>query len=329
MAKPSNRSNDVKAGAFVLSAAAVLFFLLAGIAHFNPFGPRAVPYRTYFKFAGGLEPGSTVRVGGLKAGRVTGLKPDPLDPTRIEVGLEVQRGTNVNKESVASLNALGMLGEYYLEITVGKPGAELIEPNGVILSKETPQLSDLVDRIDGLTRSAEQLMDTLRLDVQEVSARAGTVLENLKDATNERNRKNLADVLSKSNTLITQQSPKIDDITTNLRASSARIEPFIKDLQETRKKIDDVLANVQNSVSELRPEVRRDLDKLAETLDRTQKLIDEVNGTVARNNDDVDRMIEDFRQSARNLKEFTEELKQRPYSLIRVKPKPDRRVPKQ
>lgn len=320
--------NDVKVGAFVLAAVAVLFFLLAGIAHYNPFGQKAVPYKTYLRFAGGLEPGSMVRAGGLKVGRITDLLPDPNDPTRVEIQLEVRNGTSVTKESLASLNTLGLLGEYYLEITPGRAGASAIEPNGVISSRETPQLGELFDKIEGLSTGAQQLMDELSLNVKEVSARANTVLDNIKEATGERNRKNFEGVLSKSNALIAQQSPKIDDITSSLRASSAKIEPFIKDLQETRRKIDELIANTNGGISELRPEVRKDLDTLAETLGRAQRLIDEVNGTVVRNNDDIDRIVEDFRQSAQNLKELTEELKQRPYSLIRVKPQPDRKVPK-
>lgn len=320
--------NDAKVGALVLGSAAVLFFLLAGIAHYNPFGQKSVPYRTYFKFAGGLEAGSMVRVGGLKVGRITGLRPDPSYPTRVEIGFEVQSGTNINKESVASLNSLGLLGEYYLEVTVGKPGAALIEPNGVIPSKEMPQLSELFDKIDRLSTRTQQLMDELSINVNEVSARANIVLDNLKDLTGEKNRRNFEGVLAKSNLLIAQQSPKIDEITSNLRAGSAKIEPFVEYLQETRKKIDEVLGGIKRNASELQSEVQRDLDKLAETLERTQKLIDEINGTVVRNNDDFDRIVEDFRQSAQNLKELTDELKQRPYSLIRVKAKPDRRVPK-
>ena len=46
------------------------------------------------------------------------------------------------------------------------------------------------------------------------------------------------------------------------------------------------------------------------------------------NRNDIDTMLESFRRSSENLREFTDTIKQQPYSLVRVKAKPERKVPK-
>ena len=45
------------------------------------------------------------------------------------------------------------------------------------------------------------------------------------------------------------------------------------------------------------------------------------------NEENVNEMLENFRVSSENIERLTDELRQRPWSLIHVKPKPDRQVP--
>jgi hypothetical protein len=48
---------------------------------------------------------------------------------------------------------------------------------------------------------------------------------------------------------------------------------------------------------------------------------------VAVNQDDISQTIENFRVASDNVQQLTDELRQRPWSLIRVKPKAEREVP--
>ena len=81
-------TTETKVGAFVLPCLAVLMFTLIYLfnAHFRGGG---VPYRTYLQYAGGLEPGGDVLFGGIRAGKVTAVRPSPEDPTKIEILLEL------------------------------------------------------------------------------------------------------------------------------------------------------------------------------------------------------------------------------------------------
>ena len=83
-----------------------------------------VPYRTYFKNAGGMEPGTEVRYGGgPKIGRVTKVVPDPKDPTRMEIDFSIDPNVPLKTDSKATISSTSPLGENFLGLLAGTPQA--------------------------------------------------------------------------------------------------------------------------------------------------------------------------------------------------------------
>src|SRR5467141_3339512 len=118
------KSEQAMVGLFVLIAGAVLgatVFVLSGA-----FGGSASSYRAYFPFAGGLEPGATVRyAGGPKVGRVEKLQLDPKDAARIEITFSLRSGLPVKTDSHVRIMSLRPLGDNHLEIVPGTEKASL------------------------------------------------------------------------------------------------------------------------------------------------------------------------------------------------------------
>src|SRR5260370_10522232 len=85
-------------GLFVLIAGTVLVATVFALT--GAFGGTAATYRAYFTFAGGLEPGATVRyAGGPKVGRVEKLQVDPKDSSRIDITFSVKSGVPLTPAS--------------------------------------------------------------------------------------------------------------------------------------------------------------------------------------------------------------------------------------
>ena len=63
-------TTEAKVGAFVLASLAILTATTLYLANAQ-FSGSNVSYRTYLKYAGGLEAGAPVLFGGIKAGTVT------------------------------------------------------------------------------------------------------------------------------------------------------------------------------------------------------------------------------------------------------------------
>src|SRR5271170_2388129 len=100
-----SKREDALVGLFVLVAAGLLVVtvvLLSGLG-----GRGDIPYRAYFKNAGGLGPGAEVRsAGGPAVGRVTKVASDPQDPTRMEVDFSLDSKVPVKTDSVAEITSV-------------------------------------------------------------------------------------------------------------------------------------------------------------------------------------------------------------------------------
>src|SRR3989441_7177324 len=118
------KSEQAMVGLFVLIAGAVLVATVFALS--GAFGGSSSSFRAYFPFAGGLEPGATVRyAGGPKVGRVEKLQLDPKDTSRIEITFSVKSGLPVKADSRVKIMSLSPLGDNHLEIVPGNEKAVL------------------------------------------------------------------------------------------------------------------------------------------------------------------------------------------------------------
>src|SRR5690349_23044092 len=113
-----SKREQVMVGFFVLVACALLVVTVFAMS--GAFTGPAKTYRAYFPFAGGLEPGASVRyAGGPKVGRVEKLQLDPKNPSRIEITFSVKSGLPIKTDSHVKIMSLSPLGDNHLEIVPG------------------------------------------------------------------------------------------------------------------------------------------------------------------------------------------------------------------
>ncbi len=319
-------SNEAKVGAFVIVALVIFVATFISVANVQLAGERTV-YKTYFDFAGGLESGHMVRFGGLKAGVVSDIRPWEEDPTRIEVLIEMRDDVPVNAKSVARVASLSALGNNYLEVSPGEINAKRVQPGGTIDSIETVTLDDLTKKISDVTDTAQDLMKDVQQDFRRITEDAHVLLTNLQDLTGETNQQNIEKMLKNTNLLVEELRPRIDQVTTDISEILEKAQGLFDEFDKVAKSADVTLINVNKTVEETREPLKRDLEELELTLKEARELLDQIQALVAVNEQNVNESIENFRVASQNIEELTDELRQRPWSLIRVKPKPDRQVP--
>jgi phospholipid/cholesterol/gamma-HCH transport system substrate-binding protein len=331
----ARRGDEVKVGVMVIGAGAILILTVFMMMHYNPFHPSHDEYKINLKFAGGLEKDSIVRFGGMRRGKVVSVQLAAGNASAIEIILSLERGTPVKVDSVARLAALNALGENYVEISSGREDAPLLTPGQTIRSEETPEFTELLAGLNNLSGDARRLIGDLGKNLNRISDGADTLLANLNDATGAKNREALASILdgangviSNANDLISRSSPKIDAIATNLESTTEKLPPLIQRIDEATSRMNTLFGHLDDTLAENRPQMRKDLETLESTLAEARQLINDFAATLASNRNDIDMMVDNFRRSSENLQEFTKMIKQRPFSLVRIKPLPDRKVPK-
>jgi ABC-type transporter Mla subunit MlaD len=307
-------TTEAKVGAFVLGCFAILAFTVIYLMNAQ-FGGHTVPYRTYLRYAGGLEPGASVLFGGINVGKVTSVRPWTSDPTKIEILLNVKQGTPLNEKSVAKLGLTSVMSAASLSITTGGNDAKRLSPGSAIQSQEASSLDEIAGKLAVVADNANGLITQARGELEGITGDARSLLANLNTVTGKPSQQKIQAVLDNVNGMLASERPKIDRISDQLILLSQHA--------------DDTVQNVNGTISDIREPVRKDLVDLQNTLQQAKQLLGDMQVMVRANDYKIDDTVENLRVATDNLDQLTDSLKQRPWSLIRIKQPKERAVPQE
>jgi phospholipid/cholesterol/gamma-HCH transport system substrate-binding protein len=128
-------------------------------------------YLAYFaESVSGLNLHAPVKFRGVAVGSVREISLDPADPERVRLVMEVERGTPVKEDSVATLGVQGLTGIAYVELSGGTRGAPALAPS--------PGAAAPVIRTGpSLMRRLDTAGTTLLADLDESTRRVNDVLD--------------------------------------------------------------------------------------------------------------------------------------------------------
>jgi phospholipid/cholesterol/gamma-HCH transport system substrate-binding protein len=302
-------------GLFVLVAGALLVgtvFALGGMS-----GRQVKTYQAYFPFAGGVEPGTTVRYsGGPKVGRVEKVGIDPQNPSRIEVTFSVDADLPVKLDSRVKIMSMTPLGDNHVEILPGTVQSALAPAGTLLPSEAYVDLSSLMAQVQVIAPQAQQLMKTLDDRVTELKV----TLARVNDLLSAQNRSNLSAVLADSRGMIQENRPQLKSTLEHLNEVSARLQPLLDDLRKTSAQANQTLDHVDAMIGENRPDLHQAVLQLRQSLAMVTSLTGRLDQTVDVNSENIDEVLDNLRHVTENLKELTDTLKARPYLLIRSSP---------
>ena len=300
-------------GLFVLIAGGVLVATIFALS--GAFGGTATTYRAYFLFAGGLEPGATVRyAGGPKVGRVEKLQLDPKNASRMELTFSVRSGLPVKTDSRVKIMSLSPLGDNHLEIIPGSERAGLATPGTILASEPYVDFNALTSKINDIAPQAQQLLKTLNDRATELKV----TVDRVNDLISDENRANLAGALAETRGMIAENRPQVKSAIQNLNSASQKLEPLLQDLRKTSEQANQALNHIDAMVGENRADIRQAVIDLRRSLATVTDITARLDQTLEVNSENIDELLENLRHVSENLKEFTNTIKTRPYSLIRL-----------
>ena len=142
-------TREVKVGLFVFIAFILLSVVVFSISDFYTTQAQyTYPLRIRFSFVNGIDAGAPVRVSGVQVGEVRSVRVyrDEADQhLMVELGVRISRDAQLEEDSLAYINSLGILGEKYLEIVPGTPGARLLTPGEILIGKDSVSTEKLVE----------------------------------------------------------------------------------------------------------------------------------------------------------------------------------------
>jgi phospholipid/cholesterol/gamma-HCH transport system substrate-binding protein len=309
----AGKRESVFVGLFVIVAAAVLIFMVFAIT--GAFGRSDKTYHAYFPFAGGIEPGATVRyAGGPKTGRVDKVTIDPQNPGLIDIVFSVQTDLPVKTDSHVKIMSLSPLGDNHLEILPGtgqggpaQAGALLQSDPYVDFNALTSQLNDLSPKVQKLVGSLNDRVDELKV-----------TLDRIDNFLSPENEQNLSATLKQTRGLLDDNREQIKSTIAKLNSASGKIEPLIQDLHKTSLEANKALDHIDSLLDDNEENLKVSIGELRKSLTKLTDITTQVDQTLDVNTENIDELLDNFRRVSQNLKEFTDTIKKRPYTLIRA-----------
>jgi phospholipid/cholesterol/gamma-HCH transport system substrate-binding protein len=307
------RREQVLVGLFVLIAVAVLFatvFTMSGA-----FGRSTTKFHAYFPFAGGLEPGATVRyAGGPKVGRVDSVQLDSQNPGLLDVVFSVQADLPVRVDSSVKIMSMSPLGDNHLEILPGSAQAPRATSGSLLPSQKYVDFNALTAQLNDLNPQAQELLRNLNDRASEVKE----TIARVNDLLSPRNRANVAATLAGTRGMIEENRPQVKETLKNINALSEKIQPLLEDFRKTSAEANQALTHIDAMVGENRADVRQAVVELRRTLTNMTDASARLDQTLDANSENIDEVLDNMRRVTENLKEFTATIKTRPYTLIRA-----------
>ena len=322
------KSVEAKVGALVVVCALILgaTVYFVSVARFNG---AHVPFKTYLRNAAGMEPGTAVLFGGITVGKVTAVEPDKSDPTRIEISLDVKQNTPLNGKSVAEVGAVSLMSSPVLSISTGSNDAPRLQPGSIIPSQETLSIDDLQRQLATLAKTAQTTLVAVGGNLDNITGDTRSLLANLNALTGDANRTHVTHMLASTDTMVTQLSPQLQKISEQALELTKRANSLATKMGPTVDNINATVANTDETITAIRQPTQADLAELQKTLVDTRALIGSLQTVVETNAQNTTYTVENLRMATENLNELTESVKERPWSLVRIKQPKDRAVPKQ
>ncbi|HWQ32065.1 MAG TPA: MlaD family protein [Blastocatellia bacterium] len=157
-------SRTVWLGMFIFAA-----LLIFGVAVFMVGDRQFVFSRTYplkstFDNVAGLETGAAVRSGGVRVGTVDDIRLPQRSGEKVVVEMKLEESTRhiIKKDSVASIETEGLLGNKYVAISFGSQNAEPVRDWDMLAGQPPMDFSDLAKRMNDVAEKTSEVLDSAR-----------------------------------------------------------------------------------------------------------------------------------------------------------------------
>ena len=189
-------SRDIKVGIFVALSLVVLAAIVFLIGEERQLFDRHREVKASFKDVKGLSRGSPVRMGGVDIGSVSelGYAKDPKDDTIfVQMSIVESQATRIRQDSIAEVKDKGLLGDKMIVVTVGSPHLPAIPKDGIINTKESSDLEEIIGDLKSSISGAERVINNLEKttdaladqnftdDVKKTMAHLGGIMQSMNE----------------------------------------------------------------------------------------------------------------------------------------------------
>lgn len=232
-----------KLGIFIFFGSVLLVVGIFMLGNKDQLFVSTFPVRAYFQNTEGLRNGASVRFGGIDVGAVKDIKIMADTSGRVEVTMRIKEEIRrfIKKDSRASIETEGLVGNKVVIISMGSDKAEPIADNGIILSKEPLSFADVIEETQGILAYTKEMTKNLADIVGKVNKGEGTIGKILYDEDLYNAATNITKSADKNLTAITEDMRKVIALFDDLGRG---VETIVKNTNNVVAGIDTLLQGV-------------------------------------------------------------------------------------
>ncbi|HVS30168.1 MAG TPA: MlaD family protein [Thermoanaerobaculia bacterium] len=200
-----------------------------------------------FDDVAGLDVKSAVRVAGVRKGKVSDVR---VESGKAVVTLDVDDDVQIHRNATARVANLGLLGEKYVELDPGTPGAGVVTGESIRLPGSQPaSIDDVTTQVSEIANDIKAITESLKTVM--ASPQGQQSLEDIVE--------NVRDITAQMRQLVAANRNNVDATMANVRDITASLRVEIPKLAAS---LDRAAGSVGGTVGENREDVRRLVDNL-------------------------------------------------------------------
>jgi phospholipid/cholesterol/gamma-HCH transport system substrate-binding protein len=308
-----NKVNLSVVGAFVIvltvAMIAGVLWLASGSYHRKAYDT----YETYMtESVSGLTLDSTVRYRGVEVGRVRQIGLAPGNVEQVRVTLDIERGTPVKTDTVATLQTQGLTGIAYVELRGGR--------------RDSLPLQAAPGQPVPVIESGPSLLERLETATPLLMANLSRAVDNLNSLLDENNRSalraTLADLAVVTQALAKRSSTIDAALVSSARTmeNTARVSAQLPQLVQRFERTADALERMATDVSDASASARSTLDSARGTFDVARSALDGSRADVAQFTGgalpETRELVAELRGLAATMHRVVEEVERNPGVLL-------------
>ncbi len=279
---------DKYVGAFILFFIIAFAIALVFIGRGQRWFEKRYTFVTVFDSVSGIEPGAKVILSGMPIGAVKDIRLNRNNMVEITLSILDTYRDSIRIDSVARISC-PIIGSKVMEISIGSLSQPPLPEGGVVKSKETREISDIVADID-FKSSMEKLTETL---------------DNIKTITENLIKESKA-IATNLREITEKMSKSVGEITGNVEEITIDISRATKSLAETLGNMESITGEIDAGKGNLGAVIKgRELyDNVMETtvmLKKTAQNMERASSDMCKLVKDVSGGVKDIKRSIGNI----------------------------
>lgn len=257
---------EIKAGITIITGLLILSgftILIGGTQFFKDFDIYYIKVMN----AAGLETGSQVKLGGVRIGKISDIKPPEGPGESITITINVKKGTKIYKGTKAFVTQVGFVGDIYMQLSVEETTDTRLKPGDTIPSMESMDMKVMMAKISNISESLDILLkDMDRLfserniqDFEKMVKETTVMLKELSSILGDNKTeitallKNSSDTVEKAGKMIESMEKAIksvgsasDSVKGAVDSQSQNVSELIAVLKEATEELKEALQEIKN-----------------------------------------------------------------------------------